>query len=84
MHPESFFRKQCSRQRLSELQTCLRCYEQLFSISFLHIGRCFKDTGYTVCRQGMGVTGGEPLGFNIGAQGPGGTLPGLDLVTTYL
>ena len=32
------------------------------------------------CRQGMGVTGGEPLGFNVGAQGPGGTLPGLDLV----
>ena len=30
----------------------------------------------------MGVTGGEPLGFNIGAQGPGGTLPGLDLVRT--
>lgn len=28
----------------------------------------------------MGVTGGEPLGFNLGAQGPGGTLPGLDLV----
>lgn len=28
----------------------------------------------------MGVTGGEPLGFNVGAQGPGGTLPGLDLV----
>lgn len=30
----------------------------------------------------MGVTGGEPLGFNLGAQGPGGTLPGLDLVSS--
>ncbi len=32
----------------------------------------------------MGVTGGEPLGFNLGAQGPGGTLPGLDLVSSSL
>ena len=29
---------------------------------------------------GMGVTGGTPLGFDVGAQGAGGTLPGLDLV----
>ena len=28
----------------------------------------------------MGVTGGEPLGFDVGAKGAGGTLPGLDLV----
>ncbi|DBA85117.1 TPA: hypothetical protein ACH3X2_005839 [Trebouxia sp. C0005] len=34
---------------------------------------------FMTSRQGMGVTGGEPLGFNLGAQGPGGTLPGLDL-----
>ncbi|KAK9821736.1 hypothetical protein WJX81_000095 [Elliptochloris bilobata] len=26
-----------------------------------------------------GVTGGQPLGFDIGAKGAGGTLPGLDL-----
>ena len=32
------------------------------------------------CRQGMGVTGGEPLGFDVGAKAAGGTLPGLDLV----
>ena len=32
----------------------------------------------------MGVTGGEPLGFNLGVQGTGGTLPGLDLVTLTL
>ena len=31
----------------------------------------------------MGVTGGEPLGFNLGAQGPGGTLPGIDLVRQH-
>ena len=36
------------------------------------------------CRQGMGVTGGEPLGFDVGAQGAGGTLKGLDLVRTPL
>ena len=35
---------------------------------------------FMTSRQGMGVTGGEPLGFNLGASGPGGTLPGLDLV----
>lgn len=28
----------------------------------------------------MGVTGGTPLGFDVGAKGAGGTLPGLDLV----
>lgn len=32
------------------------------------------------CRQGMGVTGGTPMGFDVGAVGPGGTLKGLDLV----
>ena len=26
-----------------------------------------------------GVTGGQPLGFDVGAKGAGGTLPGLDL-----
>jgi FKBP-type peptidyl-prolyl cis-trans isomerase len=31
-------------------------------------------------RQGMGVTGGSPLGFDVGAKpGQGGTLKGLDL-----
>ena len=29
----------------------------------------------------MGVTGGTPLGFDVGAKGAGGTLPGLDLVS---
>ena len=33
----------------------------------------------TVCRQGMGVTGGTPIGFDVGAKREGGTLPGLDL-----
>lgn len=28
----------------------------------------------------MGVTGGTPLGFDVGAKGAGGTLAGLDLV----
>lgn len=31
-------------------------------------------------RQGAGVTGGSPLGFDVGAKGAGGTLQGLDLV----
>ena len=29
----------------------------------------------------MGVTGGEPIGFDVGAKGAGGTLRGLDLVS---
>ena len=33
------------------------------------------------CRQGMGVTGGEPMGFDVGAKAAGGTLKGLDLVS---
>lgn len=32
----------------------------------------------------MGVTGGTPLGFDVGAKGAGGTLPGLDLVRDLL
>ena len=32
------------------------------------------------CRQGMGVTGGSPIGFDVGAPEAYGTLPGLDLV----
>lgn len=28
-----------------------------------------------------GVTGGQPLGFDVGAKGAGGTLPGLDLAS---
>lgn len=36
-----------------------------------------------VDRQGMGVTGGEPVGFDVGAKGAGGTLPGLDLVSHH-
>jgi FKBP-type peptidyl-prolyl cis-trans isomerase len=33
-----------------------------------------------MCLQGMGVTGGTPLGFDVGAKvGAGGTLKGLDL-----
>lgn len=32
----------------------------------------------------MGVTGGTPLGFDVGAQGAGGTLKGLDLVKVTL
>jgi len=37
-----------------------------------------------VCRQGLGVNGGEPLGFDVGAKAAGGTLPGLDLVRAAL
>lgn len=39
---------------------------------------------FMTSRQGMGVTGGEPLGFNLGVSGTGGTLPGLDLVRSAL
>lgn len=34
---------------------------------------------FITSRQGMGVTGGSPLGFDVGAHGAGGTLKGLDL-----
>lgn len=36
------------------------------------------------CRQGMGVTGGNPIGFDVGqpAGAAGSTLPGIDLVRT--
>ena len=34
---------------------------------------------FQTSRQGMGVTGGTPLGWDVGARGAGGTLIGLDL-----
>ena len=34
-------------------------------------------------RQGAGVTGGTPLGFDVGAKRGGKTLPGLDLVRSH-
>ena len=40
--------------------------------------------GAVACRQGLGVNGGEPLGFDVGAKAAGGTLPGLDLVRAGL
>lgn len=35
-------------------------------------------------RQGAGVTGGTPLGFDVGAKRAGKTLPGLDLVSNVV
>jgi len=51
---------------------------QTFALDLL--GLESNSATYLVCRQGMGVTGGTPLGFDVGAKGAGGTLPGLDLV----
>ncbi|KAK9806053.1 hypothetical protein WJX73_009418 [Symbiochloris irregularis] len=45
----------------------------------VHYDAKWKNITFMTSRQGMGVTGGEPVGFDVGAQGAGGTLPGLDL-----
>jgi len=46
---------------------------------------CFVCVPRTCCvRQGIGVTGGNPLGFDVGqpAGAAGSTLAGIDLVST--
>ncbi|KAL4427445.1 hypothetical protein ABPG77_000734 [Micractinium sp. CCAP 211/92] len=45
----------------------------------VHFEAKWKGVTFITTRQGMGVTGGTPLGFDVGARGAGGTLKGLDL-----
>lgn len=45
----------------------------------VHFEAKWKGVTFITTRQGMGVTGGTPLGFDVGARGAGGTLRGLDL-----
>jgi len=45
----------------------------------VHYDCKWRGITFMTSRQGMGVTGGTPMGFDVGAVGPGGTLKGLDL-----
>ncbi|PNW70762.1 hypothetical protein CHLRE_17g733250v5 [Chlamydomonas reinhardtii] len=47
----------------------------------VHYDVKWRNITFMTSRQGMGVTGGTPLGFNVGqpAGEAGGTLPGLDV-----
>ncbi|KAF8072866.1 FKBP16-4 [Scenedesmus sp. PABB004] len=47
----------------------------------VHIDVKWRGVTFMTSRQGMGVTGGNPLGFDVGqpAGAPGSTLPGIDL-----
>ena len=46
----------------------------------VHFDCKWRGITFVTSRQGMGVTGGSPLGFDVGAApGQGGTLRGLDL-----
>lgn len=46
----------------------------------IHFEAKWRGITFMTSRQGMGVTGGNPLGFDVGARpGAGGTLKGLDL-----
>lgn len=46
----------------------------------VHFDAKWRGITFVTTRQGMGVTGGSPFGFDIGAPpGQGGTLKGLDL-----
>ena len=47
-------------------------------LSFVSAQPCIRGR-----RQGMGVTGGSPIGFDVGAPEEYGTLPGLDLVRHF-
>jgi FKBP-type peptidyl-prolyl cis-trans isomerase 2 len=49
-------------------------------ISAVHYDVKWRGITFATTRQGMGVTGGSPFGFDVGAKpGQGGTLKGLDL-----
>eukprot|EP00884_Botryococcus_braunii_P020563 jgi/Botrbrau1/7190/Bobra.0300s0020.1 len=45
----------------------------------VHYEARWRGITFMTSRQGAGVTGGSPLGFDVGARGAGGTLEGLDL-----
>jgi hypothetical protein len=45
----------------------------------VHYEAKWRGVTFMTSRQGLGVTGGNPLGFDVGAKGAGGTLEGLDL-----
>ncbi len=46
----------------------------------VHFDAKWRGITFVTTRQGMGVTGGSPFGFDVGAPpGQGGTLKGLDL-----
>eukprot|EP00879_Flechtneria_rotunda_P015960 GHRR01016692.1.p1 GENE.GHRR01016692.1~~GHRR01016692.1.p1 ORF type:complete len:236 (+),score=63.01 GHRR01016692.1:755-1462(+) len=47
----------------------------------VHIDVKFRNVTFMTSRQGLGVTGGNPIGFDVGqpAGSPGSTLPGIDL-----
>jgi len=45
----------------------------------VHYDAYWKGVTFMTSRQGMGVTGGTPIGFDVGAKEAGGTLRGLDL-----
>mmetsp|Transcript_4536 Transcript_4536/g.7716 ORF Transcript_4536/g.7716 Transcript_4536/m.7716 type:complete len:218 (+) Transcript_4536:2-655(+) len=45
----------------------------------VHYDVKFRNVTFITSRQGLGVTGGTPVGFNVGTlSGPGSTLPGID------
>jgi hypothetical protein len=48
----------------------------------IHYDVKFRNITFMTSRQGIGVTGGNPLGFDVGqpAGSAGSTLPGIDLV----
>jgi FKBP-type peptidyl-prolyl cis-trans isomerase len=45
----------------------------------VHYEARWRGITFMTSRQGMGVTGGSPIGFDIGTDPKYGTLPGLDL-----
>lgn len=46
----------------------------------MHYDVKWRGITFATTRQGMGVGGGSPFGFDVGAKpGQGGTLKGLDL-----
>lgn len=46
----------------------------------VHYEAKWRGITFVTSRQGLGVTGGSPLGFDVGAKpGAGGTLLGLDM-----
>jgi hypothetical protein len=50
----------------------------------IHYDVKFRNITFMTSRQGIGVTGGNPLGFDVGqpAGSAGSTLPGIDLVSS--
>ncbi|KAJ9516634.1 hypothetical protein QJQ45_015184, partial [Haematococcus lacustris] len=79
--PESEFREGPSGLKLYDIIEGTGAEVQTGQRVAVHYDVKFRNVTFITSRQGLGVTGGTPVGFNVGTPygESGSTLPGIDL-----